>query len=946
MVTILERLRTALAPEYEVERLLVRGGMGTVFLARDAVLQRPVAVKILRPELATARAVERFLREARVLASLTHPNVVPVHRAGEADGLPYYVMDYIEGETLADRLASGPLSPPEALKLGRDLLDALEAVHGLGVIHRDIKPTNIFLLADRALLCDFGIARDLHSGATTGDGISGTPGYMPPEHAFGWNISVRTDLYAAAMVVYEAFTGRRWTAMLPEEKPDWSGVPRRMIPLLRKALAWSPSDRWPDARTFRRAIWRTRTRKYRRRTLLLTLGGVVAGALAAISLLWPPTTTSDVAVLPFSGGPGDSTIAEDLTTLTRYNLEPFMRRAQLRLASAGDVEAWRKTCGSPPDQLTSKCIHEARARYLVSGSLTRTTGPLSVDLDLIARDGTRRDAGRLAVTELSTAGHRLGHLIARVVAPEHESDYPGSTALSRRDPALISFLDGLRAFKRNSFRTAVSHFEDALRADPDFPLAAWWLSNAWRWNVTGEPHGPVDLRVLLATRGSDLPELDSLLIEAQLAPGEAARLAAYRLATERYPRNGYAAFLYGEESQSRGPHVGIGLDASTERLETALRTDSSFAPTLYHLLWAYIRQGNRERAERLLPRFTAVSAPRDEVQFYQPPLMAFAIAERFHPERAAATRGEIRSQPDDAAALAEAFRLTAMLGLYRTLAEVGAALAAAPVTSAAARADAYEGQGLGRIALGQIPRGLAHLDSAAALRGSPAARLEPAEWRVLGRVLGIPGLTSDAVAAGRAELEALARRRPELRPRAAWALGMLAVAAGDGAAAARWAEVLGGLALDPAAVRLGAQLDAAGLGARGAFRDALARSAALLPFDSAARGGDPFARALLHVQRAAWLDSLGRPEAADSTRLWYEHFEFVRIPVGPAQAAEIDWAIGPHVMWVRGDQAARRGRRPDACRHFSRVLELWTDADPAFAPQITRAREEVRRSCR
>src|SRR3989304_5935384 len=144
MAAVLERLRVALAPDYELERELGGGGMGVVFLARDPALDRRVPIKVIRPELATARATERFLREAKLLAQLKHPNIMPVHRAGEAGGFAYYVMDYCEGETLQARLERGPLRSPEAVRLGCQLLEGLEAVHRAGLVHRDIKPANGF----------------------------------------------------------------------------------------------------------------------------------------------------------------------------------------------------------------------------------------------------------------------------------------------------------------------------------------------------------------------------------------------------------------------------------------------------------------------------------------------------------------------------------------------------------------------------------------------------------------------------------------------------------------------------------------------------------------------------------------------------------------------------------------------------------------------------------
>ena len=154
MLSVLERLRAALGPGLVVEREIARGGMGMVFLARDTLLDRPVAIKVLQPELATATAAERFLREARHAAGLRHPSVVRVHHAGEANGLLYFTMDHIAGETLAARLERGHLEPREVVRLGLDLLAALGAAHRQGLIHRDVKPSNIFLTPERALLLE------------------------------------------------------------------------------------------------------------------------------------------------------------------------------------------------------------------------------------------------------------------------------------------------------------------------------------------------------------------------------------------------------------------------------------------------------------------------------------------------------------------------------------------------------------------------------------------------------------------------------------------------------------------------------------------------------------------------------------------------------------------------------------------------------------------------
>ena len=197
MPSLLERLRDALAPRYEIEAEVASGGMATVFRAVDQSLGRVVAVKVLRPDMATATGEARFLREARTMASFSHPNVVSIHDADQRDGLSFYVMDLVEGETRRQRLERGPLDGRDAFRLGRDLLAALDRIHAAGVIHRDVKPSNIFLVDGRALLADFGIVHV--EGATdetlTSEGQGpGTPAYMSPEQAKGEAALPASDL--------------------------------------------------------------------------------------------------------------------------------------------------------------------------------------------------------------------------------------------------------------------------------------------------------------------------------------------------------------------------------------------------------------------------------------------------------------------------------------------------------------------------------------------------------------------------------------------------------------------------------------------------------------------------------------------------------------------------------------------------------------------------------
>jgi serine/threonine protein kinase len=225
-MTLLERLRNAVAPRYTVDREIARGGMGIVFVGQDTRLTRTVAIKVLKPELATEEFSHRFLHEAQVMAKVRHPNVAVVHDSDEREGLSYFVMDYIEGKTLAQRLESGALDSETARRTGRDLLTALEAVHRHGIIHRDVKPANIFLTEHGALLSDFGIARSDQDETLTGSGRRfGTPGYWAPEQNEAGEVTRATDIYSAGAVLYEAWTGRRWPLYLDPALADWSGVP-------------------------------------------------------------------------------------------------------------------------------------------------------------------------------------------------------------------------------------------------------------------------------------------------------------------------------------------------------------------------------------------------------------------------------------------------------------------------------------------------------------------------------------------------------------------------------------------------------------------------------------------------------------------------------------------------------------------------------------------------
>src|SRR5438445_9245371 len=267
MVDVLETLRARLAPNYDVEREIGAGGMARVFLAVQQHPHRRVAIKVLDPQVSTRLLRERFIREVDLSSNLSHPHIVPIFSAGEVDGLFYYVMPYVEGESLRHRLLEERTLPLEtALHIARDVADALAFAHGEGIIHRDIKPENILLSGDHAIVADFGIARAISAAGVltlTGAGQPiGSPGYMSPEQAVGSaQLDARTDVYSLGCVLFEMLAGEPPVMSLTERLiHNWSAlessaalrradanVARAVKHAVSKALAPLPDDRFATA---------------------------------------------------------------------------------------------------------------------------------------------------------------------------------------------------------------------------------------------------------------------------------------------------------------------------------------------------------------------------------------------------------------------------------------------------------------------------------------------------------------------------------------------------------------------------------------------------------------------------------------------------------------------------------------------------------------------------
>src|SRR6266513_928791 len=425
-------LNAALPPHYIIDRELGRGGMALVYLARDTRHERFVALKTLRPEIAIALGRERFLREIKLAARLQHPNILPVYDSGDAGGTLYYVMPFVEGESLRDRLDHEPQLPvDDALHIAREVAEALAYAHDHDVVHRDIKPENIMLSGGHAIVADFGIARAV--SAAGGDQLTqtglaiGTPAYMPPEQASGsGQVDRRSDIYSLACVLYETlagqppFTGPTAQAIMarhsldavPRLKIVRDAIPDELEVVIERALEKVPADRYQTSGEFARAlsaastgrVSRVTAARPRRRYWQPSLIAAGAGAVAVVALVgWlvfgrgggPHLTSSGgldarrVAVLYFTDLSRDSSLGHVAAGLTEGLIRELQKVSALAVVSANGVAPFRGKEDSVPRDSIARALH---AGTLVDGSVEPVGDRVRVTVRLV--DGiSGADAG-------------------------------------------------------------------------------------------------------------------------------------------------------------------------------------------------------------------------------------------------------------------------------------------------------------------------------------------------------------------------------------------------------------------------------------------------------------------------------------------------------------------------------------------------------------------------
>jgi len=497
-----DRLAAALADRYAIERELGAGGMATVYLAHDLRHERQVALKVLRPELRQALGPERFLREITTTAQLAHPHILPLLDSGDAGGALYYVMPFVEGESLRDRLSREKQLPlDEALRITREVADALGYAHSLGLVHRDIKPENILFEAGHAVVADFGIAKAIAAAGSarlTETGLAiGTPAYMSPEQAAGsQDVDGRSDLYSLGCVLYEMLAGetpytgptpqavlaKKLSEPLPRISVVREAVPASIEAALAKALARMPADRFATGTQFAEALAHPETTGpavalprrtwWHRPAARFAAGSAVLVAAAIAMALFvrgrrPSLDRAIVVVAPFENSIRDSSLAQLGTITADWVAQVLQGTGAIKVVPTAAVLATGWAPGADPRVLaaatgaatviTGRVALQGDSVYLRADVVDAQTGALLHSVPPVA--ATRRQP-LMAVTEMA---RRVGGATANILDPEELgfSKFPPPTSYE----AYQALAEGLRRFTDGELKPAWEALQRAYALD-------------------------------------------------------------------------------------------------------------------------------------------------------------------------------------------------------------------------------------------------------------------------------------------------------------------------------------------------------------------------------------------------------------------------------------------------------------------------------------------------
>ena len=657
----LERVSEALSDLYRIEDEIDRGGMATVYLAEDLKHNRQVAIKVLRPELAAGLGAERFVREIEISANLAHPHILPLFDSGEADDFLYYVMPYVEGESLGDRLErEGGMEVDEAVRLTDQIASALTYAHEQGVVHRDIKPANILLIGDQAVVADFGIARALEASSTEGltfTGLAvGTPAYMSPEQAMGGEeVDARSDVYSLGCVVYEMVTGgapfegtdpeawaaRRKVGRGPSLRTTDPSIPVFLDRAVSKALATDPGQRFDTANEFAQALTTgTVVRAVRtpgRGRRLATAGGAAAVLVLAgwwiIQMMGGGPKMDRLAVLPLENLTEDPE-QEFLAAGVHEALIAELGRLGLSMTARATMVQYRDT-----EKGLGEIAQELNVDGVIQGSVFREGDSLEIATQLFDRDEREIWAGSFdgrlpnIVALYRGFARAIADQIRLTLEPRNQARLAEAASVN---PAVYeAYLRGMHVLHNartpEHYDSAIAYFQQAVEQNPADALA--WAGLAACYITLGHDVG-----------GGN-PEL--------WANARAAAERAIRL--DSSSAEGWAALA---DYQT---YFGRDWEAAEQAFQKANELNPSLAWNHYHYAWYLALFGRVDEAVAEHERAKALDPLTPYHTTWLPALYWWS---RDY-ERAYAEATEVlEDYPDDLIALVVFGRSAALLGLF------------------------------------------------------------------------------------------------------------------------------------------------------------------------------------------------------------------------------------------------------------------------------------------
>ena len=546
---LLVRLRLALADRYDVERAVGEGGMATVFLARDLKHDREVAMKVLHPELSESVGNERFLREIEILARLNHTNILGLIDSGEADGLLYFVMPFVAGASLRDRLeGEGQLPIEDAIRIGVEVADALGYAHGLEIVHRDIKPENILFVAGHAVLSDFGIARavsEAKGAGLTRTGLSvGSPNYMSPEQATGADESdARSDLYSLGCVMYEMVGGeppysgpssvavlsRHLHADIPSVSIIRPNTPPQLEAIIQKALAKAPADRFQTAEGMRDAISGDAPIAMEQPGSARTAGSLADSSIARLawrvalavlllvagawltfqfsnsrrSLTAPVLDPELVAVLPFTNASGDPALDQWSVVATSRIADGLYETGYVTVVEQATAAAeWTAVAGSATGQPDAGWIRSLAPRLGAGLLVTGEYYAQGDSIHLQARIVDAREGSVVAELGPFASDHASVTLAVDALREQVMIHVVGPNQLRIRHADLPRSYEALLEFVESKRATEGPSSEWDMEAARRHLLRAIELDTLWNW--------PIGRGMVTAINGQQYELADSL----------------------------------------------------------------------------------------------------------------------------------------------------------------------------------------------------------------------------------------------------------------------------------------------------------------------------------------------------------------------------------------------------------------------------------------------------